>query len=40
MARELGGSRVAQFVAGVAALFTLNFMATGSLFSMDALEVL
>lgn len=40
MARELGGGRVAQFVAGVAALFTLAFMATGSLFSMDVLDQL
>jgi 4-amino-4-deoxy-L-arabinose transferase-like glycosyltransferase len=40
MARELGGGRVAQFVAGVTALFTLNFMATGSLFSMDVLDQL
>src|ERR1700694_540618 len=35
MTRELGGGRVAQLVAGVAALFTLAFMATGSIFSMD-----
>src|SRR5512144_99671 len=34
MAREFGGGRVAQLVAGVAALFTPDFMATGSLFSM------
>jgi 4-amino-4-deoxy-L-arabinose transferase-like glycosyltransferase len=40
MARELGGGRAAQFVAGVAALFTLGFMATGSLFSMDVLDQL
>lgn len=40
MARELGGGRAAQLVAGVAALFTLNFMATGSLFSMDVLDQL
>ena len=40
MARELGGGRVAQLVAGVAALFTLDFMATGSLFSMDVLDQL
>jgi 4-amino-4-deoxy-L-arabinose transferase-like glycosyltransferase len=40
MARELGGGRVAQFVAGVAALFTLDFMATGSIFSMDVLDQL
>ncbi len=40
MARELGGDQVAQIVAGVAALFTLDFMATGSLFSMDVLDQL
>ncbi len=40
MARELGGGRVAQIVAGVAAVFTLDFMATGSLFSMDVLDQL
>src|SRR5436305_7271106 len=34
MARELGGGRMAQFVAGMAALCTLGFMATGSIFSM------
>src|SRR6266851_8300216 len=32
MARELGGGRAAQLVAGVAAMFSLVFMATGSLF--------
>src|SRR6184192_1337730 len=36
MARELGGGRLA----GVAALFTLDFMATGSIFSMDVLDQL
>jgi len=40
MARELGGGRVAQIVAGVAAVFTLDFMATRSLFSMDVLDQL
>jgi hypothetical protein len=40
MARELGGGRVAQLVAGVAALFTLDFMATGSILSMDILDQL
>jgi Dolichyl-phosphate-mannose-protein mannosyltransferase len=40
MARELGGGRVAQLVAGVAALFTLDYMGTGSLFSMDVLDQL
>jgi len=38
MTRELGGGRVAQIVASVAALFTLDFMAIGSLFSMDVLD--
>jgi Dolichyl-phosphate-mannose-protein mannosyltransferase len=40
MARELGGGRGAQLVAGVAALFALNFIATGSIFSMDVLDQL
>jgi 4-amino-4-deoxy-L-arabinose transferase-like glycosyltransferase len=40
MARELGGGRVAQVVAGTAAFFTVIFMATGSLFSMDVLDQL
>ncbi|MGH2387710.1 MAG: glycosyltransferase family 39 protein [Chloroflexota bacterium] len=40
MSRELGGGRTAQVVAGVAALFSLDFMATGSLFSMDVLDQL
>lgn len=40
MARELGGGRGAQIVAGVAAVCTLDFMATGSLFSMDVLDQL
>ena len=40
MARELGGGRAAQWVAGVAALFCLNYLATGSLFSMDVLDQL
>jgi hypothetical protein len=40
MARELGGGRVAQFVAGVAVLFTVDFMAAGSIFSMDVLDQL
>ena len=40
MARELGGGRVAQLVAGVAALFTVAFMATGSIFSIDVLDEL
>lgn len=40
MARELGGGRMAQGVAGIVALFTLAFLATGSLFSMDVLDQL
>jgi 4-amino-4-deoxy-L-arabinose transferase-like glycosyltransferase len=40
MARELGGGRVAQPVAGMAVLFCLNFMAAGSIFSMDVLDQL
>ena len=36
MARELGGDRVAQLVAGLAALFSLGFMATGSIFSISS----
>lgn len=40
MAHELGGGRVAQLVAGIAAMFTIDFMATGSLFSMDVLDQL
>src|SRR5437879_2284463 len=40
LARELGGGRMAQLVAGTAALFTLGFLATGSLFSMDVLDQL
>ncbi len=40
MARELGGDRTAQFVAGVAALFTVDYLGTGSLFSMDVLDQL
>ncbi|MGB8644182.1 MAG: glycosyltransferase family 39 protein [Anaerolineae bacterium] len=40
MARELGGGRVAQFVAGVTALFSVIFMVGGSIFSMDVLDQL
>lgn len=40
MARELGGGRLAQLTAGVAAIFALDFMATGSIFSMDVLDQL
>ena len=40
IARELGGGRMAQFVAGVTALFCVDFLAVGSLFSMDVLDQL
>jgi 4-amino-4-deoxy-L-arabinose transferase-like glycosyltransferase len=40
MARELGGSRFAQALAALAALVTLVFMATASIFSMDILDAL
>src|SRR5438270_10131294 len=40
MACELGGGQVAQGVAGAAALFYVNFMASGSIFSLDVLEQL
>lgn len=40
LARELGGSRGAQFVAGVAALFSVILMVGGSIFSMDVLDQL
>jgi hypothetical protein len=40
MARELGGGQVAQLVGGVAAVFTVAFMASGSVFSMDVLDEL
>ncbi|HLJ67103.1 MAG TPA: glycosyltransferase family 39 protein [Chloroflexota bacterium] len=40
MARELGGGRVAQLVAATTAFFTVIFMATGALFSMDVLDQL
>jgi Dolichyl-phosphate-mannose-protein mannosyltransferase len=40
MARELGGGWVAQLVAGVAALFAVDFMVGGSIFSMDVLDQL
>lgn len=39
-ARELSGGKVAQAAAGVAALFTFAYMATGSIFSMDVLDQL
>src|SRR5262249_40371291 len=40
LARELGGGRVAQLAAGVAALVCLDFVATASIFSMDVLDQL
>jgi 4-amino-4-deoxy-L-arabinose transferase-like glycosyltransferase len=40
MARELGGGRFAQLLAALAALVTLVFMATGSIFSMDVIDEL
>ncbi len=40
MARELGGGRVAQLVAGAATLFCADLMAAASIFSMDVLDQL
>jgi 4-amino-4-deoxy-L-arabinose transferase-like glycosyltransferase len=40
MARELGGGRFAQFLAALASLAAVTFLATGSLFSMDVLDEL
>src|SRR5919202_1566962 len=40
MARELEGGRFAQALAGLASLVAVTFVATGSLFSMDALDEL
>jgi hypothetical protein len=40
MARELGGGRFTQALAAVASLAAVGFLATGSLFSMDALDEL
>jgi 4-amino-4-deoxy-L-arabinose transferase-like glycosyltransferase len=40
MARELGGGRFAQFLAALASLAAVTFLAVGSLFSMDALDEL
>jgi 4-amino-4-deoxy-L-arabinose transferase-like glycosyltransferase len=40
MARELGGGRIAQALAAVASLVAVTFLATGSIFSMDALDEL
>jgi hypothetical protein len=40
MARELGGGRFAQTLAALASLVAVTFLATGSIFSMDALDEL
>jgi len=40
MARELGGNRFAQFLAALASLSAVTFLATGSIFSMDVLDAL
>jgi hypothetical protein len=40
MARELGGGQLAQALAALASLVAVTFLATGSLFSMDALDEL
>jgi 4-amino-4-deoxy-L-arabinose transferase-like glycosyltransferase len=40
MARELGGGRFAQLLAALGSLVSVVFMATGSIFSMDALDTL
>ena len=40
MAREFGGGRFAQALAALASLAAVTFLATGSLFSMDALDEL
>lgn len=40
MARELGGNRFAQFLAALASLSAVTFLATGSIFSMDVLDTL
>jgi hypothetical protein len=40
MARELGGERFAQALAALASLVAATFLATGSIFSMDALDEL
>jgi len=40
MARELGGGRFAQAMAALASLAAPSFLATGSIFSMDALDEL
>ncbi|MGA9775084.1 MAG: glycosyltransferase family 39 protein [Candidatus Dormiibacterota bacterium] len=40
IARELGGRRLAQTLAGAGSLVCLTFLATGSIFSMDSLDEL
>jgi hypothetical protein len=40
IAREMGGGRLAEALAATAALFTVIFMATASIFSMDVLDAL
>ena len=40
MARELGGGRFAQALAALGSLVAVTFLATGSIFSMDALDEL
>ncbi|MGO8951139.1 MAG: ArnT family glycosyltransferase [Ktedonobacterales bacterium] len=40
IAREFGGKRTAQVIAALSAAVCLGFMATGSIFSMDALDQL
>src|SRR5439155_5147408 len=40
MARELGGGRFAQGLAALGSLVAVGFLATGSIFSMDALDTL
>src|SRR3712207_5071893 len=40
MARELGGGRFAQALAAIASLVAVTFLATGSIYSMDALDEL
>lgn len=40
IARRLGGGPFAQFLAALASLVSVSFLATGSIFSMDALDAL
>ena len=40
IAREFGGGRLAQFIAALTSAVCIAFMATGSIFSMDALDQL